>query len=112
MDVVVVVVVVDAGTLEELNRVASVAQRLPFSVALVGSSDLGRVLVAESTESTPSFHQLFAVIGSMSEIAQRQIEQIRHRQDVHIVDLDIRQMFKAERNQLIQVMSERILTLP
>lgn len=102
------VVVIDADSLSDLKNITDTVQTLPFSTVLVGSSDMGKILVKSTHDAHPVFTQMLAIIGSMSEITQQQIELIQKRDDVCIIDFDISALFARGRISLVKELSQDI----
>lgn len=84
-------VIVDAQSDDELDHIISVAFACDERPLLVGSAGLCDALARRLA--TP--RQLLAVIGSMSEIAQQQIERVRSQYNVSTVFIDVNDVFSV-----------------
>jgi len=82
-------VVVDAQSDDELDQIINAAFACEERPLLVGSAGLCDALARRLA--TP--RQLLAVIGSMSEIAQEQIQRVRNQRNVSRVLIDINDVF-------------------
>ncbi|MCG1030818.1 four-carbon acid sugar kinase family protein [Bacillus amyloliquefaciens] len=84
-------VIVDAQTDAELDQIINTAFACDEKPLLVGSAGLCDALARRLA--TP--RQLLAVIGSMSEIAQKQIQRMRGQHNVSTVLIDINDVFNG-----------------
>jgi len=84
-------VIVDAQTDAELDQIINTAFACDEKPLLVGSAGLCDALARRLA--TP--RQLLAVIGSMSEIAQKQIQRVRDQHNVSTVLIDINDVFNG-----------------
>ncbi|MBZ0057221.1 MULTISPECIES: D-threonate kinase [unclassified Leclercia] len=84
-------VIVDARSDDDLDRIIAAAFARDERPLLVGSAGLCDALARRLA--TP--RQLLAVIGSMSEIAQQQIQRVRGQDNVSTVLIDINDVFNA-----------------
>lgn len=84
-------VIVDAQTDAELDQIINTAFACDEKPLLVGSAGLCDALARRLA--TP--RQLLAVIGSMSEIAQKQIQRVRGQHNVSTVLIDINDVFNG-----------------
>lgn len=84
-------VIVDAQTDAELDQIINTAFACDEKPLLVGSAGLCDALARHLA--TP--RQLLAVIGSMSEIAQKQIQRVRGQHNVSTVLIDINDVFNG-----------------
>lgn len=82
-------VIVDAQSDDELDQIINAAFACEERPLLVGSAGLCDVLARRLA--TP--RQLLAVIGSMSEIAQEQIQRVRSQRNVNRILIDINDVF-------------------
>lgn len=82
-------VVMDAETQDDLIKIISAANSLSFRPLLVGSSGLSEALAQRLHFQPKSYRPLLAVVGSMSDIAQKQIVAASHKPNVNIIDIDI-----------------------
>jgi len=87
--------VVDAETDDDLQRIAQAASRLAQRPLLVGAAGLSDALTALLVDRHPS--PLLAVVGSMSDIARQQIDRIQQQHPVTLVDIDIAELFSRPR---------------
>ena len=83
--------VVDAEQDEDLLRVVQAAASLSQRPVLVGAAGLSDAL--SNFLSTPRCRSVLAVVGSMSEISQRQIAHLQQQRTVCLVDVDISELF-------------------
>ena len=99
-------IVLDAQTDADLQRIMQAADELderPLLVGAAGLSDaLGRRLTRLAqqapggTAGSPApVNAGLAVIGSMSEVAQRQITQLMQQKAIRLIDVDISQLFSG-----------------
>lgn len=86
-------VIVDAETDDDLQRLMLAAARLPQRPLLIGATGLSDALGRLLADRRPA--PLLAVIGSMSEMAQRQIAQLNASHAITLVDIDIEAMFQG-----------------
>lgn len=87
--------VVDAETDDDLQRIALAASRLTQRPLLVGAAGLSNALTGLLTERRPA--PVLAVVGSMSDIARQQIDRIQQQYPVTLVDIDITELFSTPR---------------
>ena len=83
--------VVDAENDADIALIVQAAATLPVRPLLAGASGLGDAL-GELLAARPA-RPVLAVIGSMSAIAQQQIDRLASQRDIRIIDIDIRQLF-------------------
>ncbi|GAA3610792.1 four-carbon acid sugar kinase family protein [Gibbsiella greigii] len=86
-------VIVDAETDDDLQRLMLAAARLPQRPLLIGATGLSDALGRLLADRRPA--PLLAVIGSMSEMAQRQIAELNASHAITLVDIDIEAMFQG-----------------
>ncbi len=86
-------VIVDAQSDDELDQIINAAFACNERPLLVGSAGLCDALARRLARP----RQLLAVIGSMSEIAQQQIQQVRSQYNVSTVLIDINDVFSDAR---------------
>ncbi|MEI2266347.1 D-threonate kinase [Erwinia sp. CGal63] len=105
-------IVLDAQTDGDLQRIMQAADELPERPLLVGAAGLSEALgrqlagttrnrAATNAPKIASAKPVLAVIGSMSEAAQRQIGRLMQRQAIELIDVDIRQIFSGDSQSLI-----------
>ncbi|MEC5317349.1 four-carbon acid sugar kinase family protein [Brenneria populi subsp. brevivirga] len=87
--------VLDAEHQRDLENIILAAEALPFSPLLVGSAGLSEALAKQIGAQPPVDKPLLAIIGSMSDIAQKQIAFVSRRKNVALVDIDINTLFTA-----------------
>lgn len=87
--------VVDAESDDDLQRIVMAASRLPQHPLLVGAAGLSDALSAMLVDHRSA--PLLAVVGSMSDIACQQITRIQQQHSVTLVDVDIAQLFAEPR---------------
>lgn len=87
--------VVDAETDDDLQRIALAASRLAQRPLLVGAAGLSDALTALLVDRRPL--PLLAVVGSMSDIARQQTERIEQHYPVTLVDIDSAELFSTPR---------------
>lgn len=85
------VVVVDALQDADIRRLIQAAARLEEAPLLVGASGLSDALAAHL--STRVAKPVLAVVGSMSDSAQRQITRLAQQRDIALIDIEIAQLF-------------------
>ena len=83
--------VVDAETDADIALLMQAAATLPSRPLLAGASGLGDALGDLLAARTP--RPVLAIVGSMSAIAQQQIERLASQRDIRIIDIDIRHLF-------------------
>ncbi|MFJ5365060.1 D-threonate kinase [Pectobacterium punjabense] len=86
-------IILDTDEQDDLTHIVNAAKALPFRPLLVGSAGLSDALanVLDFTHKTEK--PLLAVVGSMSDIAQKQIAIARQHRDVTLVEIDISALF-------------------
>lgn len=85
--------VADAENDDDLQRVVLAAARLPQRPLLVGAAGLSDALSDMLCECP--VRPMLAVVGSMSEISQRQIVRLQQQRSVTLVDIDISGLFAS-----------------
>ncbi len=85
------IVVVDALQDADIRRLIQAAARLEEAPLLVGASGLSDALAAHL--STRAAKPVLAVVGSMSDSAQRQITRLAQQRDIALIDIEIAQLF-------------------
>ncbi|WP_413733743.1 D-threonate kinase [Sodalis sp. RH21] len=91
--------VLDAVADEDLRRIAAVLPQLPFKPLLVGSAGLIEQLARDFCFTPPP--PLLAVIGSMSEVARRQIDHALGHTSAQRVDIDVLRVFGRDQTLFI-----------
>ncbi|WFN57656.1 four-carbon acid sugar kinase family protein [Dickeya lacustris] len=81
-------VVLDAESQQDLDAIVRAAAQLPEKPLLAGSAGMSDALARQLTLRSPC-RALLAVVGSMSEIAQLQIQAASQRADVTLLEVDI-----------------------
>ncbi|MBQ4791285.1 four-carbon acid sugar kinase family protein [Pectobacterium versatile] len=89
-------IILDTGEQDDLTHIVHAARTLPFRPLLVGSADLSEALANTQNFTRKTERPLLAVIGSMSDIAQKQIAAVRLRSDVTLVEIDINALFSPD----------------
>lgn len=84
-------VVIDIEQDADLSLLMQAAAALPTPPLLAGASGLGDALGEHLAGR--SARPVLAVVGSMSAIAQQQIERLNSQRAIRIIDIDIRQLF-------------------
>src|SRR5476649_2330543 len=84
-------VVLDSETPEDLQHIAAALTVLPFRPLLVGSAGLIDALAQRQTYRPLS--PLLAIVGSMSEMTQRQITHALAHPQITLVDIDVPRIF-------------------
>ncbi|MFJ5355418.1 D-threonate kinase [Pectobacterium sp. CHL-2024] len=88
-------IILDTDVQDDLTHIVDAARTLPFRPLLVGSAGLSEALANTQNFTRKTEKPLLAVVGSMSDIAQKQIAAVRLRSDVTLVDIDINALFSA-----------------
>lgn len=88
-------IILDTDVQDDLTQIVDAARTLPFRPLLVGSAGLSEALANTQNFTRKTEKPLLAVVGSMSDIAQKQIAAVRLRSDVTLVDIDINALFSA-----------------
>lgn len=83
--------VVDAENDDDLRRIMQAAAQLSQRPLLVGAAGLSDALSAMLSDRQPQ--PVLAVVGSMSEIGQRQIARLQQQRAVTLVDIDVGGLF-------------------
>ncbi|ULS44110.1 four-carbon acid sugar kinase family protein [Pectobacterium carotovorum] len=89
-------IILDTGEQDDLTHIVHAARTLPFRPLLVGSAGLSEALANTQNFTRKTERPLLAVIGSMSDIAQKQIAAVRLRSDVTLVEIDINALFSPD----------------
>lgn len=87
--------IIDAESEQDLDSVMAIALALPIKPLLVGAAGLSDALARRLHFPPRSGNAVLAVIGSMSEIAQKQIAAIDEPARVALIDVDVRQLLIA-----------------
>lgn len=97
-------IVMDAENDDDLDRIIAAAAQLPQRPLLAGAAGLCDALSRSLSAGEPATRgvrvhntgaPVLAVVGSMSEIAQRQIAQLQAQREVCLIDIDIQQLFSG-----------------
>lgn len=96
-------IVIDAESEEDLQRIMAAAAQLPQRPLLAGAAGLSNALslfLSERSEDAAAVPEIrhapiLAVIGSMSEISQRQIARLDAHHTLTVVDVDIQHLFSG-----------------
>ena len=83
--------IMDAETDEDLQHIMQAASLLPSRPLLVGAAGLSEALCALLSKKTAQ--PLLAIVGSMSEIAQRQLARLCQLHPVEVIEIDVAQLF-------------------
>lgn len=85
--------IMDAESEEDLRNIMQAAAMLPSRPLLAGAAGLSEALCAllRGKAAQP----LLAVVGSMSEIAQRQLDRLQAWHPVDVVEIDVAQLFAS-----------------
>ncbi|MEH2921645.1 D-threonate kinase [Samsonia erythrinae] len=86
-------IVLDSEAQDDLTRIVDAARALPFRPLLVGSAGLSEALANALVFTHNIDRPLLAVVGSMSDIAQKQIAAACQSRDVTLVEVDIQAIF-------------------
>ncbi|WCG83726.1 D-threonate kinase [Pectobacterium sp. A5351] len=86
-------IILDTDVQDDLTHIVDAARALPFRPLLVGSAGLSEALANAQDFTRKTERPLLAVVGSMSDIAQKQIAAARLRGDVTLVEIDINAIF-------------------
>ncbi|POD93381.1 D-threonate kinase [Pectobacterium odoriferum] len=89
-------IILDTDEQDDLTHIVHAARTLPFRPLLVGSAGLSEALANTQNFTRKTERPLLAVVGSMSDIAQKQIAAVRLRRDVTLVDIDINALFSPD----------------
>lgn len=112
-------IVVDAENEEDLDRIIAAAAQLPQRPLLAGAAGIcgalsrslkGPHAALPEAKMRNSDAPVLAVVGSMSEIAQRQIAQLQTHREVSLIDIDISQLF-AGRPEASELCQQAVLAL-
>ncbi|NKI75224.1 four-carbon acid sugar kinase family protein [Dickeya sp. CFBP 2040] len=103
-------VVLDAECRQDLDHIIHAAAQLAEKPLLVGSAGLSEAL-AQHLTFPASCRALLAVIGSMSEIAQLQINAVSQRPNVQLIDVDIAGLLAAGDSLLVQISQQAAVEL-
>lgn len=85
-------VVVDAEHASDIDRLIHAAGRLTETPLLVGAAGLSDALASYLSPRTAK--TVLAVVGSMSDRAQQQIDRLAQQRDIALIDIDIAQLFQ------------------
>ncbi len=99
-------VVLDSERTEDLQHIVAALPRLPFRPLLVGSAGLIDAL-AQNQLFQP-INPLLAIVGSMSEMAQRQIAHALTHPRITLVDIDVPRIFAPDQTSAITLWTEQI----
>ncbi|UVO07709.1 four-carbon acid sugar kinase family protein [Pectobacterium polonicum] len=88
-------IILDTDEQDDLTHIVDAAKALPFRPLLVGSAGLSDALATVLDFTHKTEKPLLAVIGSMSDIAQKQIAIARLRRNVTLVEVDISALFSS-----------------
>lgn len=97
-------IVVDAENDRDLQLIVAAAAELPQRPLLAGAAGLSDALslllnegvaTACAADGPGKNGPVLAVVGSMSEIAQRQLTQLQQHHDLTLIDVDIEQLFSG-----------------
>ncbi|WJV61944.1 four-carbon acid sugar kinase family protein [Pectobacteriaceae bacterium CE70] len=86
-------VIIDAENQNDLDNVIHAANQLCFKPLLVGSAGLSEALAKRIRFSSSVNQSVLAVVGSMSEIAQKQMIVASQQQNVVLIDIDVNLFF-------------------
>ncbi|KGA37461.1 D-threonate kinase [Pectobacterium odoriferum] len=89
-------IILDTDEQDDLTHIVHAARTLPFRPLLVGSAGLSEALANTKNFTRKTERPLLAVVGSMSDIAQKQIAAVRLRRDVTLVEIDINALFSPD----------------
>ncbi|GKW03352.1 membrane protein [Pectobacterium carotovorum subsp. carotovorum] len=89
-------IILDTDEQDDLTHIVHAARTLPFRPLLVGSAGLSEALANTQNFTRKTERPLLAVVGSMSDIAQKQIAAVRLRRDVTLVEIDINALFSPD----------------
>ncbi|QHP81764.1 four-carbon acid sugar kinase family protein [Pectobacterium odoriferum] len=89
-------IILDTDEQDDLTHIVHAARTLPFRPLLVGSAGLSEALANTHNFTRKTERPLLAVVGSMSDIAQKQIAAVRLRSDVTLVEIDINALFSPD----------------
>ncbi|AIU89694.1 D-threonate kinase [Pectobacterium odoriferum] len=89
-------IILDTDEQDDLTHIVHAARTLPFRPLLVGSAGLSEALANTQNFTRKTERPLLAVVGSMSDIAQKQIAAVRRRRDVTLVEIDINALFSPD----------------
>lgn len=103
-------VILDAETPQTLAQIAALAHALPCRPLLVGAAGLSDALAQQLSFAPPMSPRLLAVIGSMSAMTQQQIAAVSAREDVTLIDMDVRHLFAPEGGELARVLAQKAVT--
>ncbi|KHN49725.1 D-threonate kinase [Pectobacterium fontis] len=88
-------IILDSEEHDDLTKIIQAAQALPFRPLLVGSAGVSEALARTLNFTRKNIRPLLAIVGSMSDIAQKQMAAVTSRSDVMLVDVDINAIFSA-----------------
>ena len=98
------IVVADAETESDLQRIIEVAFQLERKPLLVGSAGLAGAFVQQRKRSlNQNASPLLSMIGTMSEITQSQIEYAKHFRNIQILELNVGDLFTQSEQQLLDM---------
>lgn len=89
-------IILDTDEQDDLTHIVHAARTLPFRPLLVGSAGLSEALANTQNFTRKTERPLLAVVGSMSDIAQKQIAAVRLRRDITLVEIDINALFSPD----------------
>jgi len=105
------IVVVDAETDSDLQRIIEVAFQLKQKPLLIGSVGLAGAFVQQLKH---SIHvdtlPLLSMIGTMSEVTQSQIEHAKKFRDIAIIELNVADLFTKSEQQLLDTFCVAVLS--
>ncbi|WP_409158594.1 D-threonate kinase [Pectobacterium sp. B2J-2] len=103
-------IILDTDVQDDLTHIVHAARTLPFRPLLVGSAGLSEALANTQDFTRKTAKPLLAVVGSMSDIAQKQIAAIRLRSDITLVDIDINALFSPHSSTVMASQCEDAVT--
>ncbi len=103
-------IILDTDVQDDLAHIVDAVRALPFRPLLVGSAGLSEALANAQDFTRKTEKPLLAVVGSMSDIAQKQIATVRLRSDVTLVEIDINALFSSHSSTVMASQCEEAVT--
>ncbi|UYA61848.1 D-threonate kinase [Pectobacterium sp. F1-1] len=103
-------IILDTDEQDDLAHIVDAVRALPFRPLLVGSAGLSEALANAQDFTRKTEKPLLAVVGSMSDIAQKQIATVRLRSDVTLVEIDINALFSSHSSTVMASQCEEAVT--
>ncbi|UUE45789.1 D-threonate kinase [Pectobacterium aroidearum] len=103
-------IILDTDVQDDLEKIVDAASALPFRPLLVGSAGLSEALANTQDFTRKTAKPLLAIVGSMSDIAQKQITAAKLRSNVTLVEIDINALFSPHSSTVMASQCEEAVT--